>query len=97
MLEGLGFYVDPNMALKDMKTGETFHGFFSPFAYFMVSLVDLKDGTLAQHPLTSSRVVSDPKAETAWQSLTSAQKVKMLEDMVGAGLAEALPKVLGTR
>lgn len=97
MLEGLGFYVDPNMALRGVDTGERFHGFFAPFAYFMVSVVDLKDGTVTQHPITASRVVSDPKAETAWQSLTGAQKVKMLEDLVGAGLAEALAKVLATR
>jgi hypothetical protein len=94
LLEGLGFYVDANMPLKDLKTGELFEGFFAPFTYFLVSLVDLKDGTVTQHTVTSTRVVSDAKSATAWQALTGAQKVKMLEDMVGAGLAEALPRVL---
>ena len=94
VLEGLGFYVDPNISLKDVKSGELFEGFFAPYTYFLVSLVDLRDGTLTQHPITSTRVVSDPKAATAWQAMTSAQKVKMLEDMVAAGLVEALPKVL---
>jgi hypothetical protein len=96
MIEGLGFYVDPNMDLVIRETGERFVGFFSPFTYFLVSLVDLKDGkVLAQHPVTSSRVVGTGKSETAWQALTAGEKVKMLQDMVGQGLAEAVPRVLG--
>lgn len=98
MLEGLGFYVDPNMPLVNRKEGEQFVGFFSTYTYFLVSLVDLKDGkVLAQHPVTASQVVGTGKSDTAWQALTGAQKVRMLEDLVGGGMAEAVPRVLAKR
>src|SRR5688572_13155973 len=52
LLEGLGFYVDPTRIMdRHLADGQRSEGFIAPYAYFLVTMVDLKTGAVvSQRP-----------------------------------------------
>lgn len=97
-LDGLGFYVDPTRAMDNLTSGERSEGFIASYAYFMVTLVDLRTGAiLAQRPAMESRSAASQKVLTPWQALTPEQKAAMLEMLIRSGAERAVPEVLRAR
>lgn len=88
---GLGFYVDHNLALKQLDTGETGEGYVAPYMYVLVSLVDVQThAVLAQQAVTESHVASALRSKSgmdAWDALTPAEKVGAINGMLSDRLA----------
>jgi len=98
LLEGLGFYVDPTRKMDHLTGGERSEGFIAPYAYFLVTLVDLKTGAvLSQRPATESASAASQKVLTPWQALSADQKAEMLEKLIRLGVNRTVPEVVRPR
>ena len=94
-LEGLGFYVDPTRPMDHLTAGERSEGFISSYAYFLVTLIDLRTGAVvSQRTATESQSAASQKVLTPWQALSPEQKAAMLEQLIVAGAARTVPEVL---
>ena len=96
-LEGVGFFVgrEPPPTGADPNGGGP--GFLAPFAYFMVSLVDLSTGqVLREEKGLASRAISATATDTGnpWDALSGTEKIRTLIDMVGKEIATLMPKLL---
>ena len=97
-IEGLGFYIDPNMP---METADHLHqsvGYIAPFVYVDVSLVDIASGRLirqttiqATETITSS---SNEQGADAWGAMTPKEKVAALSGLLSQNLAAAIPHLV---
>jgi hypothetical protein len=96
-LEGVGFFVGrtpPPTGSDPMSAGP---GFLSPFAYFQVTLVDLRTGqVLREERGLASTAISATGTDSGnpWEVLSGPEKVRTLTDLVGRELAIVMPKVL---
>lgn len=99
-LSGIGFYVDPNLMIKE-ETGEVTQGYFTPYAYFKLSLLDAATlQVLRQATATTTQVhtaAKSQKAKVAWEALTPAEKVDALNQVIRGAIDEAMPKLLGDK
>jgi hypothetical protein len=97
-IAGLGFYVDSNKRMLNHDNGKRSIGYIAPFVYVDVSLVDVATGTVVRRKtIESSEVIgtaNNPGATTAWEALTSAQKLAMLTRMLTRQLQTAVPALL---
>jgi hypothetical protein len=94
-LEGLGFYVDAVMQMVNEQNGERSIGFVAPFAYIRFLLVDLGTGaTLREKVVRESHAVANQKATVPWEALPADQKVKLLQQLIRAAVADAVPELL---
>jgi hypothetical protein len=97
-VEGLGFYIDPGLYLKSSTTHGAGLGMLASYAYFKVSVIDLK--TLAvvdQRPLTATYAVGTWSSESSsnpWDALTSKQKVSYLQELIKSTINAELPGLL---
>jgi len=89
-LEGLGFYADATLVTTrheqgDYLNGSVPRGYFAPFAYFEVALVDLATGkVLAERPVRAAHPyeATDAGAVNPAQSLSAQEKVRALQALV---------------
>jgi hypothetical protein len=99
-LEGVGFFVGrtpPPTGSDPMSAGP---GFLSPFAYFQVTLVDLRSGqVLREERGLASTAISATSTDSGnpWEALSATQKVRTLTDLVSRELAIVMPKVLAAK
>jgi hypothetical protein len=99
MLEGVGFYIDSNMPIQLVQTGESSTGFMAAFAYFKGELIDLARGQAVNEVrVVASAVHSTPNrmALHAWNALSGAQKITMLQDLVSRETTRVIPKLVET-
>jgi hypothetical protein len=94
-LEGIGFYIDPDLSIEAHQTGaEAASGFLAPYAYFKVSLIDLASSrVIAEEVLTASRMVPRARTESRdpWLALTADEKATMLRELVVSEIERAVP------
>ncbi len=90
--EGLGFYIDRQMPLAPLRGFEPVPGFLGVFAFFRLSLVDLRLRKVVREEIvtaTDSRVAVD--TDDPWDSVSAADKVealkRLLQDEGGRGAA----------
>jgi hypothetical protein len=94
-IEGLGFYVDPTMAITRRETGQRSEGFIAPYAYFKISLVELPAGRiLAQSVVMETDSAASQASISPWQTLSAEEKVRMLDALIRTGTARAVPQVI---
>lgn len=94
-IEGVGFYIDPTMPLENREKRERSEGFIAPFAYYMVSLVDLKSGRIvAERRATESQAIGSQASITPWQSMSADEKVRMLTGLMQSGVQRVVPEIL---
>jgi len=98
LIEGLGFYLDGNKRLHNHDTGRHSIGYIAPFVYVDVSLVDVATGTVIRRKtIESGQVIGsgqNPDATTAWEALTSAEKLAMLTQLLTEQIRSAVPTLL---
>jgi len=100
-LSGIGFYVDADYEPADPSRRTGHIGFFAPYAYLRVTLLD----AATRHPLrqevtTEARPYGTERsnrAAVAWDALTAAQKVAALREVIEAAVQRAVPPVLPAR
>ncbi|KQU75943.1 hypothetical protein ASE08_24130 [Rhizobacter sp. Root16D2] len=93
-LEGLGFYIDRAVGMINPDTGETGRGFFAPYFFARVSLIDLaslevvKETRIkANFSRASTGVAQSPDA---WDALTPKGKIDALKALID----EQVPKAV---
>jgi hypothetical protein len=100
-LSGIGFYVDPDYEPADpgRRTGHI--GFFAPYAYLRVTLLDAATRRPSREEVTTEArpygTERSNRAAVAWDALTAAQKVAALREVVEAAVQRAVPPVLPAR
>lgn len=88
-LEGLGFYADATLVTKkhdqsDYLNGNVARGYFAPFAYFEVALVDLATGkVVAERPVRAAHPyeAQDVGATNPAEALSPEQKLRALQGL----------------
>ena len=96
-LEGLGFYIDRSKPLASGSTGEVATGFLAGFAYFQISVYDIKNRQVVrQEQVTASTTVSAARSAQGdpWTTLTSQEKVALLRTMIAREVGRVLPKMV---
>lgn len=97
-LEGLGFYIDREMRIRRVDTGETGLGFLAPYAYFKVFLINLASGELEhEQAIAASSTASAARNRNGvdpWDALDAAQKVSAIRSLVRRELGRVVPKLL---
>jgi hypothetical protein len=99
MLEGVGFYIDSSIETRMVDTGAAGKGIVAPFAYFRVELIDLARGMVVNHErvvASTSVSTSNSTAQHAWNALSGAQKVRVLQDLVTQETTRVIPKLVET-
>jgi hypothetical protein len=96
MLDGLGFYMDPAVPTGNRDT--PFAGYLAPFAYFRVWIVDLRRERVVGYREVADISPVPPAAGSSaaqlWQSLPSAEKVKMVHAIVREGVQGAVKELV---
>jgi hypothetical protein len=94
-LEGLGFYLDHNVRMTNVRTGEQSRGYIAPFVYMRISLVELASGTvLREDSVVASAPMSSQKADETWKMLSPDEKARILRGLVRRETARVLPLLL---
>ena len=95
---GLGFYIDQEMRVQLVESGERDVGFIAPYAYLSVSLIDVPSLTVIRRKLvTESTLVATAEAKGAvrpWDAMTPQQKIDAIERLIRQGIDRALPDLL---
>ena len=94
MIEGVGFYVDPNTEVVLLDERQTATGFIGAFTYFDVSLIELATGNVvAEQHVAASRTTAAPnsKATEVWSGISASQKVRMLQALLREEVARTVP------
>lgn len=100
-LSGIGFYVDADYEAADpaRRTGQV--GFFAPYAYLRVTLLDAATRRpMREETASEARAYGNERTgrtAAAWDSLTAAQKVSALREVIEAAVRKALPPLLPPR
>lgn len=97
-LQGLGFYVDSSLSVRNVDTGNGGQGVLVPFAYLKMQLVDASTlGVLRETTMLQSRTVGHTNAGTGispWNELTPDEKIDSLKTLIRTGMQQGLPEVL---
>jgi hypothetical protein len=99
-LEGLGFYLDHQLLTEERGEGNVGRGFIAPYAYFRVSLVDLRSGeVVGQRDVLASQAVGAGRSPSlrVWEALSAEEKVKMITGLARREAAEAVREMLANR
>lgn len=97
-IEGLGFYLDATVRIKDTKSGAIGRGFIAPFAYLKLILVDATTMAVIREQVaeasTSQATAHVPGTLNPWDALTREQKVAALKYVLDKAVAQGIPEVL---
>jgi len=97
-LEGMGFYLDRELRMKNTDTGQQQVGYIAPFTYYKVWLVGLSDGAiLASTPVAHAEILSSADLSGAgdpWDTFSTKQKMELLDQMLRKDLESVVPGLL---
>ncbi len=98
-LEGLGFYIDNNVDVTSMSSLRSTKGVMAPYAYTKIRLIDAKTlQVLREQRAIAGHVVDTaamgPNAATAFNDMTSKQKIDFIEQMLNSAMEGAVPLLL---
>ena len=98
MLEGLGFYINYQLALRRVESSEVRIGYLAPFTYVKLSLVNLASGNVerTQQIANAQQLGTDRKEgfSDPWETLTSVEKVQVLRQMLTDQIKAAVPALI---
>ena len=97
-LEGLGYYLDYQSAMRGGDKDERRIGFLAPYTYFKLRLVDAATGAvLGERPVAIAESMMTRRPEgiaDPWEALTSIEKVTVLRDQLTERVKAAVPVLL---
>jgi len=101
MLQGLGFYIDRELPVENIQTGQYREGYLAPYTYFKLQLVDRASGKIVRQELVAEAIMlGDIKrtegAGDPWEIMSTQQKVTALRDMLSGQIAQRVPKLLAS-
>ena len=82
-LDGLGFYVDTNRPMANVKTGDTYRGFVAPYAYFRVSILDpAANRIVSEQVVHASTTLASHAGVGTWEEITPQEKMNGLQALL---------------
>ena len=97
-LQGMGFYIDRAVHMIDPRTGETGRGYFAPFVFAKVTLVDLSTLDVVHETSVkvnlSSASVGAAASPDAWDALTPKGKIAALRSLIDDHLPPAVASLV---
>jgi len=100
-LEGMGFYVDTQLPIRDADSDRLGRGYIAPYAYIEATLIDVASGTVLRqsriaegYSLAAARSKDD---SDAWSVLTPRQKIDTLRRLLDRQLRKAVPELFAQR
>lgn len=99
VLEGLGFYVDDMINLRNRETQDAARGMLVPFAYVRVRLLDAATLDLVREATAKQSVImvqasTDSTGMQAFVALTGADKVQHMRTLLESAMNGLMPQVL---
>jgi len=96
-LQGLGFYIDRELKVKNTQTGEYRDGYLAPYSYFKLQLVDRASGKIVRQQLvTEAIMLGDGRAGDPWEVMSTQEKVTTLRGMLNEQIGLRMPKLLAS-
>jgi hypothetical protein len=90
-LDGLGFYVDTNRPMANVKTGDTYRWFVAPYAYFRVSIVDLGTGrAVSEQNVHASTTLASHAGVGTWEEITPQEKMNGLQALLSQNVTRSV-------
>lgn len=97
-LDGLGFYVDTNRPMANVKTGDTYRGLVAPYAYFRVSLVDLAaNRVIAEQSVHLGVALASHAGVGTWEEITPQEKMNALQSLLREQVSRSVARALQLR
>jgi len=94
-LEGVGFYVDAGRGAPN-QMGSANNAVLGPFAYLRLELIDLASRKVVkEEKVVASRAIPNPGSSNPWATLTNAEKIGTLQDIIRRETLRAVPVLLG--
>ena len=97
-VEGVGFYLNRDTRVNRVGDGQERAGFLAPFIYARVTLIDLSTmaATQTQFVNASEIIAASATGDSAdpWMTLSDAEKVKRLQDIVDRSIGNAVTRLL---
>lgn len=99
-LEGIGFYVDNEMAIASNASLNSATGFLAAYAYAKVRLIDAVTLNVIKEVVVKETDVKPNYNMTAvsqrpWDNLSSQEKLVLLKVVVGNAMNTAVPQLMG--
>lgn len=101
-LEGLGYYVDHHSPIRNLDSGRTEKGYLASFAHFRATLVDVAtQKVVGSSASTANRITSVASLASGsshpWATLTPAQKMAQLRDLIDQEVGRMVPELIGSK
>lgn len=100
-LEGLGFFVDRNSAIRRAESEQRRVGYIAPYSYFKLSLFDLQRGGELIASKTINQAVMyadyDKGLSDPWEMLDMQGKLNLLIDQLKGEIGAAVPALLASQ
>jgi hypothetical protein len=96
--QGVGFYLDTLYEMRNITTGEMSSGLMAGYVHLRLTLMDADSGeVLRRYDVHDSRAVAPNAKSTGldpWTYLSTADKVKMLRNLVEIGMDRAMADIV---
>jgi hypothetical protein len=98
-LEGLGFYVDDTINIRNTTTKDIGRGIMMPYAYVRVRLLDAQSlAVVRETTARKARIYAQPSVESSgmdgFNALSGTEKAKHIRTMLDDAMAVTLPDLL---
>lgn len=100
-LQGMGFYIDRSVPMINPDSGETGRGFFAPYVFARLSLIDLgslevvKESRIKANQSEAS--IGTVQSPDAWDALTPKGKIDALKALIDEHVPKAVEALIATR
>ena len=95
---GIGFYVDTDLRLKILESGQAANGVLAPFVYVRLSLIDVQSGEVLREELVREMqtypTALNPDAAGPWDVLGAGQKIDVLHKLIDKSIGGAADKLV---
>ena len=100
-LEGLGWYVDTSLSVRDLDTGDTGAGFMASYTHFRATLIDVAASRVVKTLTTRANRINiagvNAKGNHPWSALSATEKMTQLRDLVLAELDRLVPELINAK
>jgi hypothetical protein len=97
-LEGLGFYLDQAMGVRNVESNMESQGILAPYMYARISLIDVQTlRILKEQFIKSSSIYTAQQSKdstNAWDALTTDQKLRIIERLIRKEIPRIMPDLL---
>lgn len=98
-LEGLGYYIDMEMPVRQLDKKEQVFGYLAAYTHFRATLIDVANERVLKSLVTRATRINtaagnDAKEQHPWQALSAGEKMAQLRDLTQREVARMVPELL---